>query len=75
VIRLDRFSKRIVWEYEGDPREAFFSGTRGGAEELRNGNVLIDEANRGCVFEVTPDGKRVWEFFNPDVDATSRATI
>jgi len=32
---------------------------------LPNGNTLITESENGKAFEVTPEGKIVWEFFNP----------
>ena len=35
--------------------------------KLPNGNVLITESDRGHAIEVTPQGKRVWEYWNPDV--------
>ena len=37
----------------------------GGAEVLRNGNVLIVETDRGRVLEVTPDKRVVWELRSP----------
>jgi hypothetical protein len=33
---------------------------------LPNGNTLITESDRGRVFEITPSGEIVWEFFIPE---------
>ena len=37
----------------------------GTAQRLANGNTLITESNAGRAFEVTRDGKIVWDFYNP----------
>jgi hypothetical protein len=66
VIEVAPATERIVWAYQGDPRESFFSRTRGSSQGLPNGNVLITESNKGRVFEVTRGGEVVWEFWNPE---------
>lgn len=50
-----------TWSYS-NPRE-FLSERISGAERQPNGNTLICSGNGGWVFEVTPKGKIVWEFF------------
>ena len=77
VLVLAPATGKIVWHYEGDPPTDFFSRSRGGAQQLPNGNVLITDSPHGRVFEVTRDGKTVWEFLNPDLrkDEAARATI
>ena len=52
-----------VWSYS-DP-EKFLSQFISGAQRLPNGNTLICEGKAGRVFEVTKDGKIVWEYLNP----------
>lgn len=77
VLEVDPASGSIVWEYPGTAG-SFYSRTRGGNQKLPNGNVLITESNRGRVFEVTPDGRTVWDFYNPlrlENDRSSRAAI
>ena len=37
----------------------------GGAQRLPGGNTLICEGNKGCIFEVTPDGDIVRELISP----------
>ena len=77
VVELNPSTRKIEWEYESDPPEEFFSCMRGGSQRLPNGNTLITESAKGRVFEITREGKVVWEFYNPDVDTgkKERATI
>jgi len=67
VIELNPLTKKIVWEYKSDPPQDFYSEHRGGSQRLPNGNTLITESNKGHVFEVTKEGRLVWEFYNPKV--------
>jgi hypothetical protein len=52
------------WTYT-DPDGAFFSEYISGAQRLPNGNTLICEGWPGRIFEVKPDGTKVWEYVNP----------
>ncbi len=72
VIEVAPSTGEIVWEYTAQPREDFFTATRGGSQRLANGNTLITESNSGYVFEVTPEGDTVWEFYNPETDPAAR---
>ncbi len=65
VIELDPITKKIVWEYKANPPEQFYSPVRGGCQRLPNGNTLITDDSKGHVFEVTKNGKIVWEFYTP----------
>lgn len=65
IVEVDPAREKIVWEYEADPPASFFSPWRGSSQRLPNGNTLICSSERGRVFEATPDGKIVWEFWNP----------
>jgi hypothetical protein len=67
IIELNPLTKQIVWQYKSDPSEEFFSYDKGGNQRLPNGNTLIMESNEGRVFEITKDGKVVWEFYNYEV--------
>ncbi len=63
-----------VWTYS-DPG-AFFSSFISGAERLPNGNTIICSGAGGRLFEVTPDGRTVWNFrntFGGDVDPPDHA--
>jgi len=75
VLELDPLTGETVWTYEGEPRESFFSRTRGSAQRLENGNTLICESEKGRVIEVTPDRQVVWEYWNPIEDGSRRRRL
>ena len=75
VVEYDPVSASVVWEYRTERREDFFSMGRGSCQKLPNGNVLITDSTHGRVFEVTPDGRTVWTFFNPDRSHEKRGTF
>jgi hypothetical protein len=54
-----------VWSYVAPERESFFSSFISGAQRLPNGNTLVCEGAEGRVFEVTPEGRVVWDWLNP----------
>ena len=72
IVELNPLTRKIEWEYESDPPEEFFSPRRGCNQRLPNGNTLITESDRGRVFEITKQGKVVWEFYSPNVDARKK---
>ncbi len=51
-----------LWTYAADPPESFYSRARSNAQRLPNGNTLIADGLAARIFEVTRDGKTVWEF-------------
>ncbi|MEH2260781.1 aryl-sulfate sulfotransferase [Nostoc sp.] len=65
VIEVNPINGTIEWEYTDELRTAFFSPYMGSAQRLLNGNTHITEAATGRLFEVTPDGKVVWEYIIP----------
>lgn len=65
VIEVDPATKQIVWSYQERRPFDFFSPYISNAQRLPNGNTLICEGNFGRLFEVTPDGRLVWEYVNP----------
>ncbi len=84
VLEIDPEKKEIVWQYtaesSGSPGWAFFSSFISSARRLPNGNTLIDEGMNGRFFQVTPEGKIVWEYVNPyfalsPVGSTSAAPV
>jgi outer membrane protein assembly factor BamB len=76
VVEVDPETRRIVWEYRAPTPEDFYTGTRGSAQRLANGNTLIADSDSGRGFEVTPDGAVVWDFRVPHLDTASRrATV
>lgn len=66
VIQVAREDKSIVWEYKDPHPMTFFTPFMGGAQRLQGGNTLITEAAFGRIFEVTQEGRLVWEYVNPD---------
>jgi hypothetical protein len=58
----------LAWAWSGAPPATLFSRLQGSAEPLPGGNVLVTESQQGRAYEVTPEGRVVWEFQNPDVD-------
>jgi hypothetical protein len=44
----------------------------GGNQRLANGNTLITESDKGHVFEITKEGKVVWEFYNPNIKSEDK---
>lgn len=66
VLEIDPVKKEVVWEYVAkDDFTSFFSPHMGGVQRLPSGNTLVCEGNKGCVFEVNPDGDIVREFVSP----------
>lgn len=54
-----------VWIYKAADSLSFWSSFISGAQRMNNGNTFIDEGARGRFFEVTQEGKTVWEYINP----------
>lgn len=54
-----------AWSYASEKREDFFSFFISGCQRLSNGNTFICSGQQGRLFEVTPDKRIVWEFWNP----------
>lgn len=62
-----------TWRYGSAENTEFYSSFISGAQRLPNGHTLVCEGADGRVFEVTPDGKIVWEYLSPwgDSDAVN----
>ena len=76
VVEVNPVSREIEWEYDGGPAGRFYSAARGSAQRLPNGNTMVAVSDSGYGFEVTADGKVVWEFWNPILNENRhRATI
>ena len=57
--------EKLVWSYVAPDSVSFWSSFISGAHRMKNGNTFIAEGARGRFFEVTKDGKIVWEYLNP----------
>jgi hypothetical protein len=62
VQAIDPIAQEVVWEFGS---RFFFSSVAGTAQALPGGNVMITSSHGGRVFEVTPEGKTVWEWVPP----------
>ena len=65
VVELDPVTKEIVWEYQANPPDHFYTFSRGSAQRLPNGNTLICVSDKARAFEVTPEGEVAWKWQNP----------
>lgn len=54
-----------IWKYEAPDKKSFHSGFISGAQRLSGGNTLICSGADGRIFEVTREGKIVWEYWDP----------
>jgi hypothetical protein len=54
-----------LWTYIAPDTISFWSSFISGAHRMSNGNTFINEGARGRFFEVTKEGKIVWEYLNP----------
>jgi outer membrane protein assembly factor BamB len=75
VVRFSPKTRKIIWKYQSDPKEDFFSAGRGGVQLLPGGNVLVANTDSGQAFEITPSGSRVWEYFSEEVGSGKRAAL
>lgn len=53
------------WEYTKSPPTDFYSRFISGAQQLSNGNLLIDDGAHGTFFEINSSGEEVWKYVNP----------
>jgi len=63
VIEIDPITLKVLWEYTNPD---FYTLSQGNVQLLLNGNMLVAETEKGHVFEITRDGKTVWDFYSPD---------
>lgn len=75
VLEIDPKTGGIVWSYDGTQMDVLYTENRGSQQRLPNGNTLINESNAGRLFEVTPAGDVVWEYFHPVRDMESGKLI
>ena len=62
VLEVDPLTRDIAWVYDAPD---FYSQTCGSNQRLPNGHTLITESDGGRAFEVTPEGRIVWEYVSP----------
>ena len=54
-----------VWTYTAETPTDFYSRIMGCVQRLPNGNTLICDSTSGNLFQVTLDGKTVWQYVYP----------
>ncbi len=54
-----------AWIYTGSKMAPLHSAFISGAQRLASGHTLITSGAQGRFFEVTPEGKIVWEYWDP----------
>lgn len=54
-----------AWTYAAETPTDFYSRIMGLTQRLPNGNTLIGKSTSGNLFQVTPDGKLVWQYVYP----------
>jgi hypothetical protein len=65
-INPNNDSVRVV--YPTIASKPFYTPFGGKVQELANGNLLITEARRGRIFEVSKEGATVWEWVTEKYD-------
>jgi len=65
VVEVNPEEDKIIWEYTESPPVSFYSFHLSSADRLTTGNTFICEGAYGRLFEITMEGKIVWEFVNP----------
>jgi hypothetical protein len=62
ILRIEPSTKEVTVLYGCKKNQYFFSFRCGKHQHLPNGNMLITEPQAGRVFEITADGKIVWDW-------------
>lgn len=57
--------EKPVWTYKAPDSLSFWSSFVSGAQRMYNGNTFVNEGAKGRFFEITKEGKMVWEYLNP----------
>ena len=53
------------WTYTAPDKYSFYGPFVSSAHRMKNGNTFINSGPRGRQMEVTPEGRIVWEYWNP----------
>lgn len=65
-FKSTRLEADVVWSYTKQGGTPFFADHASGAQRLENGNTLVCDGVGVRLFEVTPDGKTVWQYLQPN---------
>ncbi len=75
IVEFDPRTLEETWEYRAPNPTDFFCQSRGVAQALPGGNVLVTDSDRGEVFEVTRSGDVVWRYLNVHTKEQGRGTV
>jgi hypothetical protein len=64
IVVMSATNDQVQVIYSGSRERPFFTDVMGKHQWLPNGNLLITESTKGRAFEIDPEGKLVWEYFN-----------
>jgi hypothetical protein len=62
VLELNPNTLGIEWSFVGNDEHPFSTGKVGRLQRLPNGNTLIAESQHARIFEITKEGKLVWNY-------------
>ncbi len=62
LIEINPATLEVKWSYTGSKERPFFTHSWGRVQRLPNGNTLVTETARARLFEVTRQGKIVWDY-------------
>jgi hypothetical protein len=68
IKEINPKTNKVIWQFGGSDYSEklhLYSPTFGGAQKLRNGNILISLGIDGEIMEVTRDKEIVWDLINP----------
>lgn len=64
IVVVSARNDQVQVIYSGSREQPFYTDIMGKHQWLPNGNILITESTKGRAFEIDPEGKLVWEYFN-----------
>ena len=64
IVVMSARNDQVQVIYSGSVERPFYTDIMGKHQWLPNGNILITESTEGRAFEIDPEGKLVWEYFN-----------
>jgi len=66
LVEMAPSSGEVLWRYIANPAPRFRTETWGAVEETPDHHFLVTASTAGSAFEITRDGRLVWEWFNPE---------
>ena len=76
LLAVDPGTHEVVWSWLARPPHSFFCPLAGGCEAVANGNLLVTNSTTGAAFELSMDGRIVWQLTLPvDVYGAGRGRV